>query len=97
MSNIISLLASLFISVIVSVLVYYNSNQPSLMESIWFGLISLFGTQIVITSVKVVQISKDITKIKAILTNNLHFRNLILSTSCYNPYKGKNGKGKAIL
>jgi len=70
MSHFISLLASVIISVIVSVLSYYNSNQTSIMESILFGLLSFFIVQIAITSIKVVQMSKDITKIKAILTTD---------------------------
>ena len=68
MSNLISLLVSVIISVIVSVLSYYSLKDPSIKDSILFGLLSFFITQVAITSVKVVQISKDIKKIKAILS-----------------------------
>ena len=67
MSKLISLLASVIISVIVSVLSYYSLNAPSIMDSVLFGLLSFFIIQVAITSVKVVQISKDITKIQALL------------------------------
>jgi hypothetical protein len=69
MGKLISLLASVIISVIVSVLSYYISISSSIRDSILFGLLSFFVTQVAIISVKIVQISKDIIKIKAILAS----------------------------
>jgi len=68
MNNFFSLLLSVFISVIVAILSFYCMDNVSIMNSIFFGLLSFFIMHVIITSVNSEKLSKDITEIKAKLT-----------------------------
>jgi len=68
MNNVLSLLFSVFISVIVAILSYYCTDDLSIFNSILFGLLSLFILHVIITSVNSDRFSKDLTEIKAKLT-----------------------------